>query len=217
MLAVEGALYMWVRNAGNAQLAWSRDGGRTWEWGFKLEQSFGSPAFLNAGRDYTLARDGYVYAFSQDGPSAYEAYNAVVLARAPKRRIRDRAAWEFFVRRDERERPVWSRDIAERGPVLWLAGRCQRSDVVWNPGLKRYLMALGYDHESGWGIYDAPEPWGPWTTAFHTDRWDLSGIHGYRLPAKWIAPDGRSMWLVFSGVKDYDAFALRPMSLTLRR
>ena len=32
MLMVEGVLYMAVRNAGNAQLAWSKDGGATWEW-----------------------------------------------------------------------------------------------------------------------------------------------------------------------------------------
>ncbi len=211
-----GVLYMWVRNAGNSQLAWSEDRGRTWQWGFKFDESFGSPAFLNAGRNYTAARDGYVYAFSQDGPSAYEQYDAIVLARAPVGRIRDRAAWEFFVRRNDDGRAVWSRNIADRGPVLWLAGRCERVDVVWNPGLKRYMMALGCNHTSGWGLFDAPAPWGPWTTAFHTEQWDIPGTHGYRLPAKWISPDGRSMRLIFSGVKDYDAFCVRRMDVQLR-
>ncbi|MEZ5391357.1 MAG: sialidase family protein [Bryobacterales bacterium] len=32
LLMVDGALYMAVRNAGNAQLAWSEDGGATWTW-----------------------------------------------------------------------------------------------------------------------------------------------------------------------------------------
>jgi hypothetical protein len=25
----------------------------------------------------------------------------------------------------------------------------------------------------GFGVYDAPEQWGPWTTAFYTVTWDL--------------------------------------------
>ena len=32
MLMVDGVLYMWVRNAGNAGLAWSSDRGRSWTW-----------------------------------------------------------------------------------------------------------------------------------------------------------------------------------------
>ena len=27
--------------------------------------------------------------------------------------------------------------------------------------------------EGGFGIYDAPEPWGPWTTVFFTEKWDV--------------------------------------------
>jgi CubicO group peptidase (beta-lactamase class C family) len=209
MLMVDGVLYMWVRNLGNAQLAWSRDRGRTWEWGFRFDTSFGSPAFLNFGRNYQGARDEYVYTYSQDGPSAYDSDDHVVLARAPQGRLRDRAAWEFYAGPG----PAWTRDIARRRPVFSLPGRCQRVDAVYNPGLRRYLLAVGYDHESGWGLYDAPEPWGPWTTAFHTEKWDLARTHGYRLPSKWISPDGRTMHLVFSGVRPWDAFCVRRMTL----
>ena len=211
MLMVDGILYMWVRNVGNSQLAWSLNHGRTWQWGFNLDQGFGAPTFLNFGKNYDGARDSYVYTYSEDGPSAYETYDGVALARVSRSRIRDREAYEFFAHLDQRGRPVWTRDIAGRGPSFLYPGHCQRVDVVYHPVLKRYLMALGYNHESGWGIYDAPEPWGPWTQAFHTARWDVSGTHGYRLPAKWIAADGRSMYLVFSGVKENDAFCVRRM------
>ncbi len=209
MLMADGVLYMWVRNAGNSQLAWSEDRGRTWQWGFKFDTSFASPAFLNFGRNYTGARDNYVYTYSQDGASAYESSARMVLARVDKHRMRDRSAYECFVRDGE-----WTSDINRRGAVFSLAGRCQRADVVYNPGLKRYLMALGYDHHGGWGLYDAPEPWGPWTVAFQTDNWGLGGTHGYRLPAKWISADGRTMQLVFSGVKPNDAFCVREMVLS---
>ena len=209
ILMVDGVLYMWVRNAGNAQIAWSSDHGRTWQWGFKLELSFGSPSFLNFGRNYEGARDNYVYTYSQDGASAYESSGRMVLARVDKRSIRDRSAYEYFVRDGE-----WTGDINRRGAVFLFAGHCQRADVVFNAGLKRYLMALGYNHRGGWGLYDAPEPWGPWTTAFHTESWGLGGTHGYRLPAKWISADGLKMQLVFSGVKTNDAFCVRELDLS---
>jgi hypothetical protein len=228
ILMVDGVLYLWARNAGNAQILWSRDHGKSWESGFKMDVSFGSPAFLNFGRNYAGARDDFVYTYSQDGPSAYESDNQLLLARVPKRRIADRAAWEFFERLDERSRLVWTPDIARRGAVFAHPAGCQRVDVVYNPGIKRYLMALGYNHTGAWGIFDAPEPWGPWTTVFHTAgpddpaagaQWNIAGTHGYRLPAKWIGRDGLTMTLVFSGVRlkdtTYDAFCTRPMKLEL--
>lgn len=61
MLMVDGVLYMLVRNAGNSQLLWSKDHGRSWESGFKLESGFGSPTFLNFGRNYAGARDNFGY------------------------------------------------------------------------------------------------------------------------------------------------------------
>jgi len=217
MLMVDGVLYMWVRNVGNSQLAWSVDHGKTWEWGFKFAESFGCPTFLNFGPNYSGARDDFVYTFSPDGPSAYESYDRVVLARVHKSRIRERSAYEFFAGLDENGQPVWTRDIGQRAGVLELKGQCGRLDVVYNSGLKRYLMAMGYNHAGGWGLFEAPEPWGPWLLAFSTERWDVGDTHSYRLPAKWISRDGRRMYVVFSGRKfsgiDYDAFCVRGMRL----
>jgi hypothetical protein len=212
ILMVDGVLYLWVRNVGNAQLLWSTDRGKTWQWGFRMEAGFGSPAFLNFGRNYSGARDGYVYTWSQDGPSAYESDNSLLLARVPKNRIRERSAWEFFKRLDEGGRPVWTSDPARRGAAFVYPANCQRVDVVYNAGLRRYFMALSYDHSGAWGLFDAPEPWGPWTTVMHR-QWDTAGTHGYRLPAKWISGDGLKMTLVFSGVRPNDAFCTRLLTL----
>ena len=63
-LMVDGILYLWVRNAHNAQLAWSADRGKTWQWGFRFESGFGSPSFLNFGKNYCGARDEYIYTYS---------------------------------------------------------------------------------------------------------------------------------------------------------
>jgi hypothetical protein len=141
--------------------------------------------------------------------------DAIVLARAPRGKLRDRDAWEFFA--GSPGDPHWTRDIGNRSPVLYYKGHCQRVDAVYHPVLKRYLLAVGYGHNGGWGLYDAPAPWGPWSVALHTEYWGLGGTHGYRLPAKWISAGGHTMQLVFSGVQYngvlYDAFCVREMKL----
>jgi hypothetical protein len=207
---VDGVLYMWVRNTGNATLAWSADRGKTWTWGFKFEESFGCPTFLNFGRNYEGARDEYVYVYSQDGPSAYETYDRVVLARVPKERIREKEAYAFFVRDGE-----WSMNIQQRGATFAYPGHCQRLDAVYDKGIGRYLLAVSYGHGKGWGIFEGVEPWGPWRVAYSTSDWGLGETHGYRLPAKWMSADGRSGWLVFSGTKGNDAFCARAWGMDL--
>jgi CubicO group peptidase (beta-lactamase class C family) len=212
MLMVDGVLYMWVRNTGNATLVWSADHGATWTWGFKFDQSFGCPAFLNFGKNYAGAADDYVYVYSQDGPSAYEPYDGVVLARVPRNRVREREAYEFLAGSSGHE-PRWTRDITARGHVFTYPGHCERLDAVYDAGIRRYLLAVSFGHGQGWGIFDAPHPWGPWTTAFITHDWGLGDTHGYRLPSKWISPEGKTVWLVFSGRKENDAFCVRRMTI----
>jgi CubicO group peptidase (beta-lactamase class C family) len=208
LLMVDGVLYMWIRNAGNAELWSSSDHARTWKTHFRWTESFGSPVFLNFGKNYAGARDNFVYVYSQDGPSAYKPDDAILLARVPKHRLTEKSAYEFSSGPGS-----WTREFSKRQPVFRFPAHCERTDAVYHPGLKRYLLAVSYGHEGGWGIFDAPEPWGPWTTAFHTPQWDLGKTHGYRLPSKWF--QGSSMYLVFSGVsgKDlhYDAFCVRRM------
>ncbi|NLD74908.1 MAG: DUF4185 domain-containing protein, partial [Chloroflexi bacterium] len=220
MLMVDGVLYMLSRNAGSSTLAWSADHGQTWAWAdWRWTESMGCPTFLNCGRNYAAARDGYTYIYSPDGPSAYEPYDAIVLARAPVGRLREREAYAFFRGFDAEGHPEWTADIGERGAAFRHLGRCQRLDAVYHPGLGRYLLAVGYNHRGGWGMYDAPEPWGPWTTAYHTTYWGLGNTHYYRLPPRWLAPDGRSLWMAFSGRTYggvmYDAMSIRHVTLDL--
>jgi hypothetical protein len=212
MLMVDGTLYMWVRNTHNSTLAWSPDHGHTWQWGFTFTEGFGCPTFLNFGPNYAGSRDDYVYTYSQDGPSAYETCDAVALARVLRTRIREQGAYEYFVKLNPDGSPLWSPDVHHRGPAFAYPAHCQRVDAAYNPGLRRYLLAVSYGHAGGWGLFDAREPWGPWTTAFSTSQWDMGQTHGYRLPTKWIFNDGRTLWLVFSGLKPNDAFCLRRLT-----
>lgn len=217
MLMVDGMLYMLVRNVANSRIAWSEDYGETWTWGFVFDSSFGIPTFLNFGPNYSGARDEYVYVYSSDGPSAYEPYDGLVLARAHHDSLRLPSAYEYFVRTDEAGEPLWSRDVSARGLVFEYQNHSHRSEVVYHPGLDRYVLALGYNFYGGWGLFDAPTPWGPWTTMFHTQYWGVGETQSYRLPTKWIDPEDNSMYVVFSGrvfneVK-YDAFSSRRIDI----
>ncbi len=220
LLMVEGVLYLLARNLDNAQLAWSRDHGATWTWAsWKFTTSFGTPTFLNYGKNYAGARDGFVYIYSPDRASAYEAADRMVLARVPQARIAEQAAYEYFVALDAQGQPRWSRDVAQRGAVFTHRGNCYRGGVTYNAGLRRYLWCQILPHsthpqgmrfQGGFGIYDAPEPWGPWTTAYFAETWDVGPGESSSLPTKWMSADGTRMHLVFSGD---DHFAVRQATL----
>jgi hypothetical protein len=220
MLMVDGVLYMWVRNADNAgrqsQLAVSTDRAETWTWSDWTFPELGYCIFLNFGKNYAGARDDYVYTYSPDTPSAYNETDDVVLARVPKDRILDRTAYEFVSGFDAQGNPTWSSDISERTSIFRFPGGCNRLDVTYHAPLGRYLMVQRSAARAGgvahFSIYDAPEPWGPWTTAFFTTTWDTDPGESGHLPSKWMSSDGTSLHLVFSCG---DSFSVREATLTI--
>jgi len=230
LLMVDGVLYLWLFHAdergGQAQLAWSRDHAQTWTFADWKFAEFGLCTFVNFGRNYAGARDEYVYTVSHDGPRADTPADRFILMRVPKDRVGDRAAYEFFVQLDAEGNPVWSANLSNRGGVFTSPGRCLRSGISYNPALKRYfwwqqvpnLANPGDQGDTrfggGFGIYDAPEPWGPWTTAYQTEQWDVGPGERAEFPPKWMSADGLTMWLTFSGE---DCFSVRKATVVLRQ
>ena len=233
ILMVDGTLYMFVRNykpAGsndytNARLAWSRDHGRTWIWAnWHFADTFGAPEFVQFGRNYAGARDDYVYILSQANDSAYGWSPDVVMARAPKARVADRAAYEFFAGLGANSTPQWSSDIVQRKPVFTDPNGVQRIGMTYNAALRRYFLTSahqtggGATHTPALGVFDAPEPWGPWSTVYYSD--DFSGGYAYhhKFPTKWMSSDGRTMWLQYSGSNtgsSCNCITLRKATLTI--
>ena len=143
----------------------------------------------------------------------------MVLARVPKDRITVREAYQFFQGLDAEDEPAWTDDIGQRGGVFMYPGLCRRSGISYNAGLGRYLWwqhraeeDVDTRFEGGVGIYDAPEPWGPWTTAYFTVGWDTGPGEMGGFPPKWMSDDGRTCYVVFSG-NDY--FSMRRMVFDL--
>ena len=228
ILSIGGTLYLWLGhadlNGGGMQLAWSRDYGRSWTFADWRFDDFGMIGFINFGRDYSQARDEYVYAYSHDGPRADTPAGQFILMRVPKARLTERTAWEFYMGCRPDGRVDWTSDKNQRVAVFQNQDSCLRSAMTFCAGLKRYLWWQQIPlpegardrgdtrFEGGFAIYDAPEPWGPWTTAYFTRRWDVGpGEHG-DFPAKWMSGDGQSLYLVFSGD---DSFSVRRATVVL--
>jgi CubicO group peptidase (beta-lactamase class C family) len=225
LLCLKGVLYLWARNAGNSQLAWSRDHGRTWVWAeWKFTNSFGCPTFVNFGRDYEGNRDGYVYVCSPDAEEAYSAADRFVLARVPTDRVSDGSAYEFYAGQDGAARPRWAADVRGREGILTRRGGCYRPSITFNAALGRFLLVhslpnkgsrdaagtMDLRFQGGLAIYEAAQPWGPWRVVYETDHWDMGPGDAASFPAKWISSDGKTLHLVFSG---NDCFSVRGATL----
>jgi hypothetical protein len=227
MLAVDGILYAWINlqnvNPPDFRLAWSSDLSATWQqvgWTFQ-SSNFAPSTILNFGRDYAGARDGFVYFYG----GKWGQTNHMYLTRAPKAQIKERAAYEFFKGLDAQGTPVWTSDIAQLAPVFTdvnLANEFNgalKGSVSYNPGINRYLLTVAHGGTGKLGIFDAPEPWGPWTTVAYYDNWGGFGTSGealiYVLPTKWMSADGKTVWCVFSSAS-HDSFNLLKATLTLK-
>ena len=211
ILSQGGVLFMWVMVEGSyyrqAQIAWSADHGRKFHRGFKFAEpdaAFSVPTFLNFGKDYEGARDNYVYVYSglpPDGCTSRCVGKHVDMARVPKDEITNRRAYEFFGGLGVNGHPRWTFRISERQPVfIDRNGAATRFGVVYNPGIRRYILTIAHDNEGGLGIFDAPEPWGPWTMVAYYEDWLGFGYSpSYHIaPAKWMSRSGKHFTIIWS-------------------
>lgn len=222
LLMVDSVVYLLARNAGNSQLAWSNDRGVSWQWSdWKFETGFGCPSFVNFGRNYAGARDDFVYIVSTDSESAYHPADRMVMARVHREKLRERTAYEFLVSVGSDGKASWSKSIDDRGAVFEHPNRCYRGAMSYHPALKRYLWCQtlpesthpqGPRFQGGFGIYDAAEPWGPWTTVFFTEAWDVGPGETNSLPTQWNR-DPDQLHLLFSGD---DSFSVRTATIGKR-
>ena len=235
ILSVGGILYMWASpdpspHLVEARLAKSADKGRSWQkapWAFTFADELTIPTFLQFGKDYAGARDGYVYSYyirPRWGPgratvpaqlAGFDVHKPgeVHLSRVPRERLLDRAACEFFAGLDDRGAPRWASDLAAKRPVFAdPAGVGWNLSVLYNPGLRRYLLATEHSRTSRgcMGLFDAPEPWGPWTTVLYNDAWGEGHVpltaFRFNFSPKWLSADGRRFTFVFTGVGENDAW-----------
>lgn len=237
-ICIGGVLYSWVipdvPDTGGPrdhyryiQLARSTDHGVTWtkaDWRWRIEDNLIIPTFLVFGKDNAGALDDYVYSYflrPQDTSITHAKTGliihkpgAIFLARVPKDKLfTNRDAYEWFTGLKD-GRPTWGK-LADKKPVFENpdgVGWCMSAS--YNPGLRRVLLATEHTatHSSVMSLFDAPQPWGPWTTVKYWTPDDLFGkarpgstldwrdnIFFFSFAPKWLSPDGRTFTLVFTG------------------
>jgi hypothetical protein len=163
-----------------------------------------APAFLQFGKAYTGSRDDYVYVYAPDiiDPTHWNIRlpGRINLLRVPRAQIESRQAYRFFAGLDGSGSPRWVDELGARKPVWEDAKQgTHRVAVSFNPRLKRYLLTTITIDRSGWmSIYDAPEPWGPWThvhTEHNPERWGSLTII-FTFVNKWLSVDGKDFVIV---------------------
>lgn len=212
-ICVSGVLYSWVvpdrpepggprDHYRYVELVKSTDHAAHWtkaDWRWKREDNLIVPTFLVCGEDNAGARDDYVYSYfirpqdttvtqAQFGLAVHKP-GALFLARVPKDKVfAGPDAYEWF-RGISGGKPTWG-SLAAKRPVFenregtgWCVSAC------YHPGLRRYFLATehGVSHSSVMSLFDAPEPWGPWTTVKY---WTANDRFGESRPQPSAVPGG---------------------------
>ncbi len=247
LISVDGTLYaqggVWTRDncacpdptqrSGSADirtLAWSSDFGKSWTlapWTSGTDQG----ATLQFGPDYRGALDPlHVYFYYQKDVKSEPT-------RLYLRRVRTDALaaspatpghFEYFSGLAPDDAPRWSADESDAAPVFVDSrvppGTYIGPAVVHDAALGRYVMVAFHGPLTGQiGLFESATPWGPWATLAYYENWGgfnqtASEGNGMTFPAKWISPDGRTLWAVFSGLKTsevnfFDSFNVARLTL----
>ena len=216
ILCVEGVLYAFVNEnscgACSNRLCKSTNHGASWtKASWTVPSGGGDSTFLQFGMNYAGARDNYVYIYSPMDPAS-DPGTEVWLARVPKDQIMTWASWEFYTGISGGN-PTWTSSWSGRQAVFEdsRVGWCL--SVTYNAGLNRYILCSTHEDSitgSGLGIFDAPEPWGPWTTVIYYTDWGGYSSGGstfsYYFSNKWTSTDGLNSVLVWSGTGARDSW-----------
>jgi hypothetical protein len=173
-------------------------------------------SFLQYGAGYAGARDSYVYLygmptqnfFGNGTPGPAHTY----LFRVPSDQILTQAAYQAFAGLDNSGNPTWSNTWGDMQPVFTDPGPRPMgiSGVVYNPALGRFIAEGQGGFVNQAVFYDAPNPWGPWTSIGYynsnpdnTGGWGnlgstsfAYGQNGINFINRWSSVT--TMWAVFS-------------------
>lgn len=236
ILAVNGALYSLVSpgsestNLESATLHKSTDGGHSW---IPTAVTFTAathdlalPGFLQFGRDDAGARDGYVYAYwtrVQQVLWQTQKPGEIILTRVPRDQIETMNRYEYFSGLDGSGNPTWSASPGSMRPVFTDPNGVLVNSAIHVAGLDRYLLVTYHTtwNQGNLAIFDAPEPWGPWTTVAYHSGWPLGGevdrntFYG-NFASKWFSADGLDFVFVFTGTNANDSWNSVQGSFVLR-
>ena len=228
LVSVDGVLYLAVSQhsgAGDypdnvqrvfdASIVKSADHGKTWSARPQVGRPmfgtsrFVTPFFVQFGKDYQGATDEYVYAVSNSG--TWNNGNYMILGRVARDRIGRLAAadWEFFAAAEGAEKPAWTGRVRDARAVFRDRGFTSMTGMHYLPAFRRFLLMqwayTNLDAPDAWqhtalSLYEAPQPWGPWSLVHRDADWgNGAGYYNPGLPAKWFEDGGRRAWMTMAG------------------
>jgi len=206
---------------------WSTDYGKTWNdtphtpekpifgepgrVGGKVK--FGTPFYLDFGKNMEHSPDGKAYLVGHGAlataPHPRFAHlswctaDGVYLARVTPsiKNINDATKYEFFAGRDSADRDLWSQGLADAKPIAEWPNNMGYVTMTYDAPLAKYIMCVtdGGNTISKFNTYimESDRATGPWKLITYMRDF---GEQAYcvNVPSKFIAPDGRSMWLMYS-------------------
>jgi hypothetical protein len=194
-----------------------------------LSGAFCPIGFVNFGAGNAGAPDGYVYLYGNEPAARWETGPKTTpvrtyLARVPADQILIQAAYRFFAGQDPEGNPIWSDEPDRMMPVftdrnanrVGCEGICDMGSTLeeafYNPALRRYIGVAQGDYVAQTSVYEAPDPWGPWTVVSYNNidaatgqgGWANLGIAGsssigIHAVNAWTSPSGQRMWMTYSG------------------
>jgi hypothetical protein len=186
--------------------------GETGMWGHPVKM--GAPHFVDFGRNMEHSPDGKAYLVGMgaevddDNPRAanlsWISGDQVYMCRVTPslQNINDMSEYEFFGGHDKNGSPVWTSEFKDIKPLVDWNNNCGCVTMTYNAALKKYLMTV----TDGWPtvakmnsyILESDQITGPWKLVAYLKDF---GEQAYFLnfPAKFIAGDGKTLWLCYSG------------------
>jgi hypothetical protein len=162
------------------------------------------------------------------------------VACVPARKLLDSQAYRYFAGLDAHGHPIWTADQTQMRPIFTdrntsrpgCSGTCNMAgdleEATYDRSIGRYIAVAQGEHVGQTSFYDAPYPWGPWTTVDYNNidpatgsgGWaNLGTMAGVSLGAHvvnaWTSPDGLTLWLTYSSDKKAPTGALFPPAGTI--
>ena len=196
--------------------------------------------FAHFGMGYSDAPDTFVYLYALDaglfwGTSLTARANTYLL-RVPSSQILVPTAYQYFGGLNSNGRPIWTTNKYRRQPIFVDNNPDQSGPVpggtysfsmgmgigeaLYDVPLGRYLATAQGAKIGQAAVYEAPNPWGPWSVIYYsnispanggTGGWGNLGFGtwngstfadadtlGIRVTNAWTSADGKSTWMTFS-------------------
>jgi hypothetical protein len=127
--------------------------------------------------------------------------------------------------------PIWNADDSLAVPIFAYSRLTGDNHLLYNKGIKRYIICnyafidsngnpCPYHNEplqqyiTQLTLFEAPEPWGPWSLFYQDDNWG-DGDYQPSFPTKWMSDDGRTLYMVSSGNNENYNFMVQKFTLEI--